>query len=211
MDTTDKFSSSKEVINFLAETFPNCFSVKGNAKPLKIGIFQDIVEQIKDDQRLSKTLLRSSLRHYTNSWRYLHCVKEGVCRVDLNGVDGDKIEKEHADHAAEQLKQSKEKAAEKRKEQGSKLGSKENAPRKKRASVPAKGTKPIEKRTKKPTPVKLESSDLKAGTLVTVKLGKIPMNAVITEIAKDGVHVQLDSGMIMKVDSSNLRLAPSKR
>ena len=71
MDNPQKFSNSKEVINFLSESFPACFSVTGEAKPLKIGIFQDLAERLKEEERVSKTLLRSSLRHYTNSWRYL--------------------------------------------------------------------------------------------------------------------------------------------
>lgn len=211
METPDKFSSSKEVIAFLAERFPKCFSVSGEAKPLKIGIFQDIVVEIEDEPRLSKTLLRSCLRHYTNSWRYLYCLKEGADRVDLNGEHCDKIEKEHAEHAAQQLKESKEKVALKRKEQETKLKEADSPARKKRTTFPKKGTNSTEKRTKKPVPAKLESNDLKVGTEVTVKLGKAPMNAVITEIAKDGVHVQLDSGMAVKVDADKLRLAPIKR
>ena len=57
----------------------------------------------------------------------------------------------------------------------------------------------------------LTDSDLQQGTQVTVKLGKAPMPAVITEVAKDGIHVQLDSGMVVKVNADALRLARSKR
>ena len=60
-------------------------------------------------------------------------------------------------------------------------------------------------------PAKLTDSDLQQGTQVTVKLGKTPMPAVITEVAKDGIHVQLDSGMVVKVNADALRLARSKR
>ena len=74
MENQQKFSNSKEVIAYLVETFPKCFSLEGEVKPLKIGIFQELSERLKDDERVSKTLLRSSLRHYTNSWRYLHCL-----------------------------------------------------------------------------------------------------------------------------------------
>jgi ProP effector len=211
MESPEKFSSSKECIAFLAERFPNCFSVSGEARPLKIGIFQDIVAEIEDEPRLSKTLLRSCLRHYTNSWRYLYCLKEGAERVDLNGNSCDKIEKDHAEHAAQQLKESKEKVALKRKEQEERSKNADPSARKKRTSFPKKGTNSTEKRTKKPVPAKLESDDTKVGTKVTVKLGKSPLNAVITEIAKDGVHVQLDSGMVVKVDAQKLRLAPTKR
>ena len=115
MESPEKFTTSKEVISFLAQTFPKCFSIEGEARPLKIGIFQDLAERLDSDERVSKTLLRSTLRHYTNSWRYLYSVKEGAHRVDLDGVEGDAIEKEHADHAQQQLEESKAKAAEKRK------------------------------------------------------------------------------------------------
>ena len=104
MESPEKFTTSKEVISFLAQTFPKCFSIEGEARPLKIGIFQDLAERLDSDERVSKTLLRSTLRHYTNSWRYLYSVKEGAHRVDLDGVEADAIEKEHADHAQQQPK-----------------------------------------------------------------------------------------------------------
>lgn len=34
----NKLNSSKEVIAYLAETFPRCFTLEGEARPLKIGI-----------------------------------------------------------------------------------------------------------------------------------------------------------------------------
>ncbi len=43
MENQPKLNSSKEVIAFLAERFPHCFSAEGEARPLKIGIFQDLV------------------------------------------------------------------------------------------------------------------------------------------------------------------------
>lgn len=42
MENQPKLNSSKEVIAFLAERFPLCFSAEGEARPLKIGIFQDL-------------------------------------------------------------------------------------------------------------------------------------------------------------------------
>ncbi|GAB5382295.1 MAG: RNA chaperone ProQ [Aliiglaciecola sp.] len=215
MENQQKFSNSKEVIAFLAESFPNCFSLEGEAKPLKIGIFQELSERLKEDERVSKTLLRSSLRHYTNSWRYLHSVKEGAFRVDLDGKQDAAIEKEHAEHALVQLNESKAKVAEKRKEQNAKnqadkksyKENNENAGKSK-----FKGTKVVKKKqTKLPTPEKLSESDMVAGTEVTVKVGKAPLPATITEVSKDGIHVQLQTGMIVKVDADKLRLARSKR
>ena len=117
MDNPQKFSNSKEVIGFLVEQFPACFSNKGDAKPLKIGIFQDLAERLENEERVSKTLLRSSLRHYTNSWRYLHSIKKGAQRIDLDGKNIAAIEDEHVEHAKKQLDESKAKVAQKRKEQ----------------------------------------------------------------------------------------------
>ena len=221
MESPEKFTNSKEVIAFLAETFPKCFSIEGEARPLKIGIFQDLAERLDNDERVSKTLLRSTLRHYTNSWRYLYSVKEGAKRVDLDGAEGDTIEKDHADHAQAQLEESKAKAAEKRKAKQA-LQPKHKEKRqftrpkgeKSTQSAPSaskQGTKPKTERPNKTPPEKLTEADLKQGTLVTVKLGKAPMPAVITEVAKDGIHVQVDSGMVVKVQADALRLARSKR
>lgn len=215
MDNPQKFTNSKEVISFLAEAFPACFSTEGEAKPLKIGIFQDLAERLSEDERVSKTLLRSSLRHYTNSWRYLHSVKEGAHRVDLDGNNDAAIEKEHAEHAKQQLEESKAKVAEKRKEQKQANGAAKKS-YKNKASFNSKTTisgtnvdKP--KPNKRPPPEKLTDAQLVVGTDVTVKVGKIPMPATITEVAKDGVQVQLNSGMVVKVQVDKLRLARSKR
>ncbi|AYA64482.1 MULTISPECIES: RNA chaperone ProQ [unclassified Alteromonas] len=218
MESPEKFSNSKEVIAFLAETFPNCFSTEGEAQPLKIGIFQDLAQRLENEERVSKTLLRSTLRHYTNSWRYLHSIKEGAHRVDLDGNQDAQIEKEHADHAKQQLDESKAKAAEKRKAKQKTTGEKrppQRKPRSENGEKPQqrgkKGTKFNSERPNKTPPAKLTDADCQPGTSVTVKLGKAPMHAVITEVAKDGIHVQLDSGMVVKVNADALRLANSKR
>ncbi|MGJ8679047.1 RNA chaperone ProQ [Paraglaciecola sp.] len=210
MDNPQKFSNSKEVINFLVETFPACFSSKGDAKPLKIGIFQDLAVRLENEERVSKTLLRSSLRHYTNSWRYLHSIKKGAERVDLDGKNIAVIEDEHVEHAKKQLDESKAKVAEKRKEQ------KQQANKKAKKDIPKfKTTKKVDKKeqpkAKLPPAEKLNDEQVKVGTAVTVKVGKTPMPATITDVAKDGIQVQLDSGMVVKVQLDNLRLARTKR
>ena len=74
MENQPKLNSSKEVIAFLAERFPRCFIAEGEARPLKVGIFQDIVGCLKEEDGISKTQLRSALRMYTSSWRYLYGV-----------------------------------------------------------------------------------------------------------------------------------------
>ncbi|MFA1645123.1 MAG: ProQ/FINO family protein, partial [Enterobacteriaceae bacterium] len=55
MENQPKLNSSKEVIAFLAERFPHCFSAEGEARPLKIGIFQDLVSRVEGELNLSKT------------------------------------------------------------------------------------------------------------------------------------------------------------
>lgn len=220
METPEKFTSSKDVINFLAETFPACFSVAGETQPLKIGIFQDLAARLSEEQRLSKTLLRSSLRHYTNSWRYLYAVKEGSHRVDLDGKQDALVEKDHADHAKLQLEESKAKVAERRKEQNAKKPPVKKSYKNKAVpqfkssdKEPNKNYDGHNERVKEKLPPaqKLSAEQIVAGTAVTVKVGKTPMPATITDVGKDGIQVQLDSGMVVKVQEDNLRLARSKR
>lgn len=218
MDNPEKFSDTKQVIKFLSESFPACFSLEGEAKPLKIGIFQDLAAALQEEARLSKTLLRSSLRHYTNSWRYLYSVKEGADRIGLDGVSAAKVEKDHAEHAQQQLKESKQKVAERKKQEAAANAEKgdvkknyKNKP-KRDGKTPPNGSNLRGKNVKvHPRPEKLTDSDLVPGTAVTVKVGKAPMPGAIVEIAKDGIQVILDSGMQIKVQESNLRLAPKKR
>ncbi|XOV77926.1 MAG: RNA chaperone ProQ [Aestuariibacter sp.] len=218
MESSEKFSNTKDVIAFLSETFPACFSLEGEAKPLKIGIFQDLAVALEEEPRVSKTLLRSSLRHYTNSWRYLHSVKAGVSRVNLEGDPDAVVEKEHETHAQEQLAQSKQKVAEKRKLEAKEKGQnddKKNYKKKTKytSQTTLNGTNVKNKapRSHKPKPQKLTQEQLTPGTEVTVKVGKAPMFATISEVAKDGVQVILASGMQMKVPESSLRLAMKKR
>jgi ProP effector len=153
-----------------------------------------------------------SLRHYTSSWKYLASVKEGAHRIDLDGVDGDEVEKEHADHAVTQLKESKAKAAEKRQELKKQTQDKKS-PKSRvnilgKADVSAK--KPPERKAKQAAPKvkvrELVDDDMKVGVQVSVKVGSSPMPATITEVAKDGIQVQLNSGMTVKVQRAQLRL-----
>ena len=214
MDNPQKFSNSKEVIGFLVEQFPACFSNKGDAKPWKIGVFQDLAERLENEERVSKTLLRSSLRHYTNSWRYLHSIKKGAQRIDLDGKDVAAIEDEHVEHAKKQLDESKAKVAEKRKELKA-AGADVKPSYKKKEAPKFKPTSKVvikeQAKVKQPPAERLLQEHIIAGTAVTVKIGKSPMPATITDVSKDGIQVQLDTGMVVKVQLENLRLARSKR
>ncbi|PWC20664.1 RNA chaperone ProQ [Brenneria roseae subsp. roseae] len=117
MENQPKLNSSKEVIAFLAERFPLCFTTEGETRPLKIGIFQDLVERVPESDNVSKTQLRSALRLYTSSWRYLYGVKLGAQRVDLDGNPCGELEQQHVDHARKQLEEAKARVQAQRAEQ----------------------------------------------------------------------------------------------
>lgn len=220
--TTDvkKLTNTKEVIAYLAEKFPACFTVEGDAKPLKIGIFEELSERLADDDTVSKTRIRTALRHYTNSWRYLRAVKVGATRVDLDGAEAGIIEEEHQQHAEQALAESKaaaaERAAAKRKEQQAQKPKRDTTvARKARAKRPAN---PAGKssQTAQPAPRKAapelnlavaEHSQLKIGQSVQVKVGLSPVAGQVTEIDRDDIHVQLQNGLTVKVKVSAVFVA----
>lgn len=106
--------STKEVIAYLCEKFPLCFIAEGEAKPLKIGLFQDLAEVLTGDEKVSKTALRQALRTYTLGWRYLHACREGAIRVDLFGNEAGFVDAQQAEHAATSLAEAKAAYAERR-------------------------------------------------------------------------------------------------
>ncbi len=207
--------SSKELIAYLAEKFPACFSLEGVAKPLKIGIFQDLAAELAEDETVSKTRLRQALRHYTSSWRYLKSIKAGSFRIDLAGKEAEKIDDAQADYARKTLKESQEKfghknSAEKQnKKPHHKSGQAkaktvtDNDKRKtKFKSVKSTKTNTVKKEVKALKAV--ESSTIKVNQSVKVQLGHAPMRAVITEISGKDISVQLDSGMVVKTQIENI-------
>ncbi|MGC6386692.1 RNA chaperone ProQ [Ewingella sp. S1.OA.A_B6] len=231
MENQPKLNSSKEVIAFLAERFPLCFSAEGEARPLKIGIFADLVERLQGEENLSKTQLRSALRLYTSSWRYLYGVKVGAQRVDLDGNACGELEEQHVEHARKQLEEAKARVQAQRAEQQAKRreageaeprrprpAAKRPAPR--RENAPANATAAVagqenrkprtprppreEKREPRPVPV-TDISKLQVGQEIKVRAGQSAMDATVLEIAKDGVRVQLSSGLAMIVRAEHLQ------
>ncbi|WP_270222523.1 RNA chaperone ProQ [Kosakonia cowanii] len=229
MENQPKLNSSKEVIAFLAERFPHCFSAEGEARPLKIGIFQDLVARVEGEMNLSKTQLRSALRLYTSSWRYLYGIKAGATRVDLDGNACGVLDEQHVEHARKQLEEAKARVQAQRAEQQAKkheaaaAAGQEDAPRRERKPRPAprrkEGAEQRKPRTDKPaakpqrerapqqeerhTPVS-DISVLSVGQDLKVKAGNNAMSATVLEITKDGVRVQLSSGMSMIVRAEHL-------
>ncbi len=220
METEIKRTSTKDIIAYLAEKFPGCFSIKGPVKPLKIGIFQDLAEKLTEteDEVVSKTRLRQALRHYTSSWRYLKSVKKGVFRVDIDGKDVDEIDQDQANYASQTLKVSQEKFGNTKKNEKEdnktkevrKVANKKNSSKTSKDSVKSAKYKSVKSskrssESKKPALLKpVESATIKIGSEVKVQLGNTPMSAVITDISGNDISVQLDSGMMIKTKMQNI-------
>lgn len=215
MSEVKKLSNNKEVIAYLAEKFPACFTIEGDAKPLKIGIFDDLAARLADDDAVSKTRLRTALRHYTNSWRYLRAMKAGGERIDLDGHSVAKVEEEHQTHAAEALEQSRAAVAERKK--AAAKANKPTAPKRTTAKSSVrkdtKSNKPntasARKVNKAPTP-KLQavtSSQLQTGQKVQVKAGQKPVPGEIIELDRNDVVVQLHNGLTVKVSAEAIFVA----
>ncbi|AOF54135.1 RNA chaperone ProQ [Rodentibacter caecimuris] len=192
-----KLTNNKEIIAYLAEKFPLCFILEGEAKPLKIGLFQDLVEALKEDERVSKTQLRHALRQYTSNWRYLHGCREGAERVDLYGNPAGVLDAEHVAHAAEQLAEAKAKFAEKRKaELVAKKAQQKRQPRRQNNL----------KSVRKPK-VELSAVDLSTlskGAAVKVKVGDRAKKGIVVEVLKDSARVELENGLVMNITSDRL-------
>ncbi|GLR74418.1 RNA chaperone ProQ [Aliivibrio sifiae] len=208
MENSEKLANSKEVIAYIAERFPKCFILEGEAKPLKIGIFQDLSERLSDDPKVSKTQLRAGLRQYTSSWRYLHGVKPGASRVDLDGNPCGELEEEHIEHAKATLEESKAKVAARRKEQAKKVREEAKAKKTARAATPPKRRPQPAAAKKVEQPVEtraLNADEITVGNNVSVNMGKGNMPATIVEINKDDVRIRLSNGLQMVVKAENLR------
>ena len=194
---SQKLTNTKDIIAYLAEKFPLCFILEGEAKPLKIGLFQDLAEALQDDERVSKTQLRQALRQYTSNWRYLHGCREGAVRVDLHGNPAGVLEAEHVAHAAQQLADAKARVAEKRKaEAAAKKAQQKQRPR-----------KPANKNTKhfnKPSLSAVDFSQISVGSVVKVKAGDHAKKATVVEVLKDSARVELENGLVMSVAADRL-------
>ena len=200
MTEVQKLTNNKEIIAYLAEKFPLCFSLEGEAKPLKIGLFQDLSEALKDDERVSKTQLRHALRQYTSNWRYLHGCKVGAVRVDLQGNPAGELEQEHADHAAQQLAEAKALVAQKRAaEKAAKAVTGKKRPARR---APKQGEKTVRKPKLVLTSVNM--AELQEGQKVKVKVGDRAQNAKVLEFSNEAARVELDNGLVVNVTADRL-------
>ncbi|EEX50014.1 ProQ activator of osmoprotectant transporter ProP [Pasteurella dagmatis ATCC 43325] len=208
MTEVQKLTNNKEIIAYLVEKFPLCFSLEGEAKPLKIGLFQDLAEALQNDEQISKTQLRQALRAYTSNWRYLHSCKEGVERVDLQGNPCGVLEKEHAQHAAKQLAEAKAKLSEK-------LAAEKVANLKKKRPAFKSNNKVVNNKEKsvvklkRPSRPKIELNavdveKLQKGDKIKVKVGDSAKNAIFLENLKENVRIELENGLVINVTADRL-------
>lgn len=103
--------SKKEKLNTIAwliEYFPAAFFKHSkHVKPLKIGIFDDIIDFYERlaSPPFSKKVLREAINYYSSSPAYLSCQKKDTPRVDLYGNDVDLVTEEQAKYAYRRFQQ----------------------------------------------------------------------------------------------------------
>ncbi|WP_133129257.1 ProQ/FINO family protein [Legionella yabuuchiae] len=107
--TLSPFKKDKlKIIDWLIEHFPGAFFKKANQiKPLKLGIFEDIVDFYDrlDSPPFSKKALREALNYYSGSPAYLNCQTSNTARVDLYGNEVDVVTEEQAKYAKQRYNQ----------------------------------------------------------------------------------------------------------
>lgn len=97
-----------QIIDWLIEHFPSAFFKKGSQiKPLKIGIFDDIIDFYErlDSPPFSKKSLREALSYYSASPAYLNCQKENAARVDVYGNEVDVVTPDQAKYAHQRFQE----------------------------------------------------------------------------------------------------------
>lgn len=212
MENTNKLNNTKEVLEYIANKFPQCFILDGEGKPLKIGIFQDLAARLAEDTSVSKTQLRMALRQYTTSWRYLYGMKLGAQRIDLDGNPCGALETEHVAHAKRTLDESKAKAKAKKTAQKEAHKKRWQEARKADATnIEPKNTKAKTKaksktKAKVDTSRKINTEDLAVDLNVLVNMGHGNRPAQIIALEKDGIRVRLTNGLVMLVQKEHLRV-----
>jgi ProP effector len=100
--TTGLKIEKMRVLQWLIEHFPLAFSTTpSQVKPLKIGIFDDIIDLYErfDTPPFSKKRLRTTINHYSGSRAYLLSQKPDAARIDLFGQPVDIVTIEQAAYA----------------------------------------------------------------------------------------------------------------
>ncbi|HBO38258.1 MAG TPA: RNA chaperone ProQ, partial [Pasteurellaceae bacterium] len=128
--------------------------------------------------------------------------------IDLQGNPSGVLEQEHVEHAAQQLAEAKAKFAEKRAAEKA-----SNA----KANKKSLSRKPVDKQQAKPPkkmPIKndrpkiklmsIDFTNLHKGDKVKVKVGESAKEAVVLDVVKENVRVELENGLVMCVTPDRL-------
>lgn len=197
------FEHIKDTLELLYKTFPKVFVKEGDARPLKIGIFEELKAKIADMEGLSVSKVRAALRLYTSRLKYLYSVKEGAPRIDIDGNEsGDTVSVEHSNYAKERIKE---------------INSKRKVTKPVAKKDGAKKTfvkKPNQKFVKKPFKVEGEKASLEslvsgAEVLVLSSENHFVRGVVAQNAVKDNVYVTLKSGLTVNLPLDRV-LLPKK-
>ena len=82
------------VLKLLCQKFPKAFDLKVR-KPLKIGIYQDVLKAFEDNPEITTENLATAIRYYSKGFRYEINIIIGFHRINLEGENVSIIE----DHA----------------------------------------------------------------------------------------------------------------
>ena len=93
----------KKNIKLLVNKYPNCFSEE-NPKPLKVGIFEDLVQDLMLDNKMQFSL-EKVISFYINNSNYHKAVIRSDFGYDLQGNQCGKIPEEQKKHAKMKLKE----------------------------------------------------------------------------------------------------------
>lgn len=95
-----------DALAWLSKTFPQAFDTETRVRPLKIGIMDDVLVYVKEQEvvNVSRSKLRQALVMFTRRMEYLVCLKCREERVDLSGAVAGTVSAEDAGKAVEKIK-----------------------------------------------------------------------------------------------------------
>ena len=206
-DTGSHFEHVKDTLEQLYRTFPKAFIKEGDAKPLKIGIFDDLKAAIAGKPEFSVSKVRAALRLYTTRLRYLYCLKEGAKRIDLEGNEVEEVSAEHVEFAKNKFEEIKDKRKSLRQVQDNKKSGDKKPFKKKFVK---KNNKSAEHKV---NGIKPELSDLTVGRKILVLTGEhhYVLGTVAERVQGDKVSVTLRTGMTVSMPLDRVLLPAAKK
>ena len=91
--------SMREGLDLLADLYPHCFD-RMNRRPLKVGIFEEVIAQHPE---MSRHRIKRLLKEYTQHELYWSALKAGTARIGLDGNVAGEVTLEDEQHALIQM------------------------------------------------------------------------------------------------------------